>query len=135
MPLLRQLHSALQEFATKNHFSLETLHSLGYLSLTVERKHHIRIIPLPGGNLVITSRLCRMPKTRSEQEKIIDQLLGLSYVHAKKAEVFPALTPEHDSFNLQILIPSDIKLWIFEKKLAHFLHHLGLWRDYLNKKS
>lgn len=135
MANLRKIHSALKEFADKNHFSLAPLSSVGYLPLTIDGKHRIRIIPTPGGKLVIIGRLCPMPKKEPDQEKMINKVMGLSYVHAKKAEVFPALTPEQDSFNLQIIIESDIQLWVFEKKLGHFLHHFGIWRDYLNKRT
>lgn len=135
MTTLRNVHLALQEFAQKHNIALEPLASVGHITLTVNDNYRIRLIPAKGGELVLSGRLCAMPDKAVEQEKVIDKVLNLAYLNARKAEVYPALEPDQESFTLQMIIPPQIKLWAFEKKLEHFTNQFSIWRNYLNKKN
>lgn len=135
MTTLRNVHLALQEFAYKNEITLDPLARVGHITLILDDAYRIHVIPTQGGGLVLSGRLCSMPEGLVEQEKVIDKVLNLAYVSARKAEVYPALEPDQESVTLQMLIAPHIKLWSFEKKLEHFTHQFGIWRDYLNKKN
>lgn len=130
---LRQIHPALQEFAQKNQLSLDTLSTDGEVTLAIDGKYRIRVIPISGGRLILIAKLGRIPREIAGEEQMINKTLGLSYLSAKNAEVYPALDPDQEMLTLQMIIPANIKIWTFEEKLEHFIHHFGIWRDYLNK--
>lgn len=135
MTTLRNVHLALQEFAQKNDLSLEPLATVGHITLTIDDIYRIHLIPAQGGELIVSGRLCALPNDALAQEKVIDHTLNLAYLSARKAEVYPAIEPDQDSLTLQMLIPAHVKLWTFEKKIAHFLYQFGIWRDYLTQKA
>jgi hypothetical protein len=135
MTTLRNMHLALQEFATKNNIALDPLASVGHITLTVENAYRIHITPIQEGALVFTGRLCALPESPIEQENLIDKVLNLAYINARNTEVYPALEPDQESITLQMLIAPHIKLWSFEKKLEQFTNQFSIWRDYLNKKN
>lgn len=130
---LRQIHPALQTFAQKNQLSLDSLSTEGEVTLAIDGKYRIRVIPISGGRLILVAKLIRLPQETILQEQIVDKTLRLSYIGAKNADVYPAIDLDQEMLTLQMIIPAEIKIWTFEEKLEHFIHHFGIWRDYLNK--
>lgn len=128
---LKRQHNGLSAFLNRKKITPGQLLTDGSIVLSLDKSYRVFCRPAPHGDLVLESRLMRLPQDDKAADELIAHTLLGSWVRTRSHADVPVLSQDETEICLQQRISSDATVDEFENALEQFINSIADWRRIL----
>ena len=126
--MAEMLHAGLSGYMSRLKLPAQKPRTDGALVLVVDSHYRIFCRPGPHGDLILESRLLRLPEKRLDADELIRECLLASWVRMTEHADVPTLSADESEIQLQQRVPADATTDEFEHALEQFTNSVADWR-------
>jgi hypothetical protein len=89
----------------------------------------VHLSELPNHLLLVESRVCDLPTTPTEQDRVVNRLLGVSLARMQQNPASVCVDAEHNALWLQRRLSNDITPDQLNTAIESLVNEIDLWRS------
>jgi hypothetical protein len=103
----------------------------GRLTLHVDGRYRVHLMPAPNDQVAIEARVCELPLDRTQRERLIEEALQLSAGRMRDHRAALALDLSGDSLLLQDAVAASAGSDALTETVGRFVNSLSFWQKAL----